>query len=101
MGGYGAGQADVTNRAHVRTCRCMYPRVSYLWNGSTDYTGIWCVVRDQLARCFIQVRGGVHISTCARAYLFSRISGTAGGIVLVFGVLYKNVFASVFREAAV
>ena len=71
---------------YVRTCaRADVPNVLYLLNGWTDCAEIWCMVRDELAMRFTPLMGRVHLHVRTCAPLF-RISGTAGRIVLKFGV---------------
>ena len=53
----------------IRTCvRADVHQCFVSWNSWTDCAEIWCVVGDQLARRFMQVRGGVHlhVRTCIR-----------------------------------
>ena len=68
-------------RAHEQMCSPS--RISQMaW---TDCAEIWYVVTDPLGRRFTELYNGVqlHVHTCAS---FFRISGTAGGIALKFGV---------------
>ena len=80
-----SGARAASARAHAQ----MLPSIPYLGKGWTDCAEIWCVVRGQLAMRFT-LSGMGFICTCARARapLF-RISGTAGRIALIFGMLLQ------------
>ena len=65
------------------------PSLSYLGNGWRNCAKIWCVIKDQLPKCFTQVKGGVHLHVCTCVPLF-RISGTTGRIALKFGVWLED-----------
>ena len=74
------------NRTWAREHVQMFPSISFPGKGGTYCAEIWYVVRDQLGRRFILLRGGVHLQVRTCAPLF-RILGTAGWIALKFSML--------------
>ena len=63
---------QVMNRVHLN----VHIAFLYLGNDWTDYSEIWCVVRNSSAMRFIHLVDGVHLHAHTYDFLF-RIPGTA------------------------